>query len=332
MDSFEIYKDEENNIEVEVYFDDESVWLNQNQIASLFGHTKQNVSLHISNIYKERELSRSSTVKQSLTVQKEGKRSIKRKVINYNLDVIISVGYRVRSKRGVQFRQWATKRLKEILVEGYSINLKKLEKQTEKIKDLKNTIQIISRIPKEKQLEPSEAKGLIDVITQYSFALDTLDEYDYQRLTYKRLNTRKAAKITYEECISIISQLKSKFNSSKLFGKEKDSSFKSSINTLFQTFDKKELYPGFEEKCAILLYLIIKNHSFVDGNKRIAASIFIWFLSKNNSLYNTDGSKKISDNELVALCLMIASSDPKEKDIILKVIVKLLSEKGKSII
>ncbi len=280
LDNIQIYRDEDNLIQIEVKFEDDTVWLNQQQMSSLFLTDRTSILKHLQNIYKNKELKKSQTCAKFAQVQKEGRKKVSRKILYYNLDAVISVGYRVNSKRGVQFRQWATKRLKEILVEGYSINLKKLEKQTEKIKDLKNTIQIISRIPKEKQLEPSEAKGLIDVITQYSFALDTLDEYDYQRLTYKRLNTRKAAKITYEECISIISQLKSKFNSSKLFGKEKDSSFKSSINTLFQTFDKKELYPGFEEKCAILLYLIIKNHSFVDGNKRIAASIFIWFLSK----------------------------------------------------
>lgn len=326
MNSVEIYRDQESKIEVEVSFDDDSVWLNQNQIAALFGQTKQNISLHISNIYKERELTRGSTVKESLTVQKEGKRSVKRKVTNYNLDVIISIGYRVKSKQGVHFRQWATARLKELLVAGYTVSIKKLERQNERVQELKNTVEIISRINKERGLQQSEAMGLLDVITQYSFALDTLDEYDYREVSHWKKSQRKVVKITYNECASIIEQLKGKFGTSKLFGMEKDNSFRSSIETLFQTFDKKELYPSIEEKSAMLLYLITKNHSFIDGNKRIAASIFIWFLSKNNYLYRENGRKRISDNELVAICLMIASSDPKEKDIIVRIVMKLLAK------
>lgn len=327
MNKIEIYKDKGKNVEVEVRFEDDSVWLNQNQMSALFNQSKQNISLHIANIYKEKELSGTSTVKESLTVQKEGKRKVKRKVTNYNLDVIISVGYRVRSKRGVQFRQWATKRLKELLIEGYSINQKKLERQNEKIIELKNTIDIISRIHKRNYLEVDEAKGLIEVIAQYTFALDTLDEYDHQKLKIDNLSGRKVIKITYVECMNIVSQLRKKFKSYGLFGIEKDESFKSSIQTIFQSFDKKELYPSIEEKSAMLLYLIIKNHSFIDGNKRIAASIFLWFLSLNNFLNTDSGEKKITDNELVAICLMVASSNPKEKDIIIKVIMKLLSNK-----
>ncbi|MBL8017514.1 MAG: virulence RhuM family protein, partial [Ignavibacteria bacterium] len=256
MNSVEIYRDQESKIEVEVSFDDDSVWLSQNQIAALFGQTKQNISLHISNIYREKELARGSTVKESLTVQKEGKRTVKRNVTNYNLDVIISVGYRVKSKQGVLFRQWATTRLKELLVEGYTLSIKRLERQNQKVQELRNTVDIISRISKDRGLQHSEATGLLDVIRQYTFALDTLDEYDYKAVPSWKRSQRKVVRITYDECISIIDQLKLKFGSSELFGREKDNSFRSSIETLFQTFDKKELYPSIEEKSAMLLYLI----------------------------------------------------------------------------
>ena len=320
MDKIEIYRDTDNNIQIDVKFEKDTVWLNQYQMSNLFGRERSVITKHINNVFRERELNKNSNV-QNLHIANSDK-----PVAFYSLDVIISIGYRVKSFRGTQFRRWATKRLKDLLIEGYTINQKRLEQQSEKIKELKNTIDIISRIPKGKQLEPSEASGLIEVINQYSYALDTLDEYDYQKLTIDKLSNKKVIKITYEEAINIVKKLKDKFSSSELFGVEKDKSFKSSIETIYQTFDKKQLYPSIEEKCAMLLYLVIKNHSFVDGNKRIAASIFIWFLSINNFLFNKNGSKKISDNELVALCLMIASSNPKEKDIIIKVIIKLLSK------
>ncbi|HMT10367.1 MAG TPA: RhuM family protein [Ignavibacteria bacterium] len=326
MNSIEIYRDKESNIEVEVKFDEESVWLNQYQLSDLFSTDRTSVLKHLQNIYKTKELKKNETCAKFAQVQKEGKKLVKRKILFYNLDAIISVGYRVNSKKGVQFRKWATKRLKEFLIQGYTIDQKKLESQRERIEELKRTLEIILRIKESKYLEATEASGLIDIISQYSFALDTLDEYDYQKVTVPKLNNRKIKQITYTQCMSIIKQLKSKFSKSRIFGVEKDSSFKSSIMTIFQTFDKKELYPSIEEKSSMLLYLIIKNHSFIDGNKRIAASIFLWFLAINSSLFNNNGSKRITDNELVALCLMIASSNPKEKELIIKVIIKLLTK------
>lgn len=321
-----IYKTSEGDTQLDVKLEDETVWLSQGQLVELFKTTKQNVSLHINNVFKEGELSKSSTVKKYLTVQKEGKRVVERAIDFYNLDVIISVGYRVKSKRGTQFRIWANKVLKEYLVKGYALNEKRLKEQTEKIKDLENSLEIIKRLTAKIELHQDEFSGIISVITNYAYALNVLDNYDHQKLKISDVNKTELYKINYEEAAKLIAILRGDFGSSDLFGVEKDDSFKSAVGNIYQTFGSKELYPSLDEKAANLLYLTIKNHGFVDGNKRIGASLFLMYLSKNNFLYKSNGEKRIADNALVALCLMIAGSAPREKETIIKVIVNLINK------
>ena len=263
-----------------------------------------------------------------MTVQKEGKRAISREIEHYSLDVIISVGYRVKSKRGTQFRIWANKVLKDYLIKGYALNEKKLKEQTSRIKELEKTLDIFSKVTESYQLKQDEFAGIIKVVKDYTYALDVLDKYDAQTLTISSTNKEISFKVTYESAKKVVQRMKEKFGGSKLFGKEKDKSFKGTIGAIHQTFDKKELYPSIEEKAAHLLYFTIKNHSFIDGNKRIAAAIFLWFLEMNNYLYSKDGTKRIPDNALVALCLLIAESDPKEKEMIARVIVNLINKRN----
>ncbi len=323
-----LFKTPEGDTQIDVKLEEETVWLNQTQMVQLFQTTKQNVSLHLNNIYKERELDRNSTVKKYLTVQKEGKRAVTREIEHYNLDVIISVGYRVKSERGTQFRIWANKVLKDYLIKGYVLNEKKLKEQTSRIKELEKTLDIFSKVTESYQLKQDEFAGIIKVVKDYTYALDVLDKYDNQTLTISGTNKEISFKVTYEAAIKVISKMKEKFGGSKLFGKEKDKSFKGTIGAIYQTFDKKELYPSIEEKAAHLLYFTIKNHSFIDGNKRIAAAIFLWFPEMNNYLYSKDGTKRIPDNALVALCLLIAESDPKEKEMLARVIVNLINKRN----
>ena len=306
---------------MDVYLDAETVWLSQKLMADLFEKDTDTVGLHIKNIYKEKELDEGSTTEYFSVVQKEGKREVTRDVRFYNLDVIISVGYRVKSKRGTQFRIWATKVLKERLLSSYKQN--QLSE-----KELAKVIRLIGDITEGKELAKDEAVGLLNVITDYTYALDLLDDFDYRRLQIKETATEEEFRITYAKAVKVIKELKLKFGSSQLFGKEKDDSFRSSIGNIYQTFNGKELYPSLEEKAAHLLYFLIKNHSFIDGNKRIGASIFLWFLKENKMLYRWDGSKRIADNALVALALLIAESNPKEKEIIVKVIVNLINKKN----
>jgi prophage maintenance system killer protein len=326
MNEIEIYKTSDNKTEIEVRFDGDTVWLNQMQMAALFNQTKQNISLHITNCYKEKELQKTSTVKESLTVQKEGKRTVNRKIEFYNLDVIISVGYRVKSKQGTQFRQWATQRLKDYLVKGYSINQKRLEEAESRFKDLKQAISLMDDIAKTKNISGSEAQGLLKVLNDYTVALDILDKYDHQTLKIKQSKSKETFHINYKEAKKAIEGLKNKFGGSALFGNEKDKSFRGSLDGIYQTFDGKDLYPSVEEKASHLLYFVVKNHSFSDGNKRIAAFLFVWFLERNNILYY-EGRKVIDDNALVALTLMIAASKPDDKDMMVKVIVNLINNK-----
>lgn len=316
------------NFRIDVKLEDETVWLNQAQMAALFNQTKQTVSMHINNCFKEGELSKKATVRKYLTVQKEGNRNVKRQLEYYNLDVIISVGYRVKSRQGTQFRIWANKILKEYLIKGYALNEKRLKEQAERVRELEKSLKIFQRVSENLQLGQDEFKGILNVIADYTYALDILDQYDHQNLKILKSNRKGSYKIKYEDAIDLINNLKAKFGGSSLFGKEKDKSFRSTLATIYQTFDGKELYPSLEEKAANLLYLAIKNHSFVDGNKRIAASLFLMFLTKNKFLYSSTGVKRIADNALVALCLMIAESNPKEKDIIIKVIVNLINKKN----
>ena len=269
------------------------------------------------------ELTEIPTVANFATVQKEGNRQVERNVEFYNLEMIISIGYRVKSKRGVQFRIWANKILKDYLVKGYAVNEKmKLQQYT----DLKQTVKLLSHVLESKELSADEATGLLQVISDYTYALDTLDRYDYQQLTVERTTEEEPFRATYETAMEAIRYLQDKFGDSGLFGNEKDESFKSSINTIYQTFDGQELYPSVEEKAAMLLYLVTKNHSFSDGNKRIAAFLFLWFLEKNGILYKPGGTKLIENNTLVALTLMIAESRTEEKDTIVKVVVNLINQ------
>lgn len=320
----EIYRSKKGDTQIEVRFEEDTVWLSQDQMASLFRQTKQNISLHINNVFKEKELSRKATVKESLTVQKEGKRQVSRKIQHYNLDVIISVGYRVKSIRGTQFRQWATTRLKDYLVKGYAVNEQRLKASQQQLTDLKKSMRLLETVVKRKQLTSHEAVGLLKVVTAYSHALDLLDKYDHQQLKIPSGKKEIVKKLTYGEAIKQIRIWRKQQNAGKLFGNEKDASFQSSLQAIYQTFDGKDLYPSLQEKAANLLYFVVKNHSFTDGNKRIAAGLFLYFLDKNKQLYASDGSKTIADNTLVAVTIMIAESNPNDKDMMIKLIVNLM--------
>ena len=319
-----IYQTEDGQTQIDVRLDNDTVWLTQAQMVELFQTTKQNVSLHVGNVFKEGELEQESTVKEFLTVQKEGLREVARKVKYYNLDVIISVGYRVKSKRGTAFRIWARNVLKDFLVKGYAVNERMRKEQ---IGELRQLVGMLGRtIQNQPLLSNDETNALFDVVTDYTYALDTLDDYDYQRITVKDTTQEERFHATYENAMETIHALRSKFGGSSLFGNEKDDSFKSSIGQIYQTFAGEELYPSVEEKAAMLLYLVTKNHSFSDGNKRIAATLFLWFLNNNGILYRADGSKRLSDNTLVALTLMIAESRTEEKDVMVKVVVNLINQ------
>lgn len=328
QDKIVMYESEDGQTLIDVRVDRDTVWLAQSQLMELFGQTKQNISLHINNIFKEGELEKQATVKDYLTVQKEGGRQVHRKIAHYNLDVIISVGYRVKSKRGTQFRIWAGKVLKDYLLQGYALNQKKLEEKEQHLNELQKAVEVISRVAKRKALSSSEASGILELLHQYSHALQVLDEYDHQQLKIENITERPVEALTYEESVQQINTWRKYQQVSKLFGNEKDESFKSSLQTIYQTFDGHDLYPSLEEKAANLLYLVVKNHSFSDGNKRIAAGLFVYFLKKNKALLTKDGHKRIADNALVALTLMVAESRPEDKDIMVKVIVNLINKKN----
>lgn len=322
-----IYQVEGGQTEIEVKLRDETVWLSQKQMAELFDKDVDTIGLHLKNIYKSGELQEAATTEDSSVVQIEGERKVKRKIRIYNLDAIISVGYRVNSKRGTQFRIWANKVLKEYLVKGFSINEKRLKSQTDKLLELQRTVKIIGSVLDQKILTGDEGEALLKLISDYAYALDLLDQYDYQRLEIPESKSKEAFRLTYNEAKDLIKKVKSIYETTELFGKEKDKSFESSISTIYQTHEGQPLYPGLEEKAANLLYFITKNHSFIDGNKRIAAFIFLYFLDRNGILFNSKGNKIIDDNALVALTILIAVSDPEEKDTLIKVIVNLLSKK-----
>lgn len=318
-----IYQTKDGKTSIDVKLENETVWLNQAQMAELFETDRTSIVKHVNNIYKSEELEKDSTCAKIAQVQMEGNRTIKRHIIYYNLDMIISVGYRVNSMRGTQFRIWANKILKDYLIKGYAINQQVKAAQLE---DLKSTVRLLSNVIEHKQLTLDEANGLLRVITDYTYGLDTLDKYDYQQLEVDSTTPTEEFRATYEEAMEAIHLLQEKFGSSDLFGNEKDQSFKSSINTIYQTFGGEELYPSIEEKAAMLFYLVVKNHSFSDGNKRIAAFLFLWFLEKNGILYKSDGSKLIGNNTLVALTLMIAESRTEEKDVMVKVVINLINK------
>ena len=269
------------------------------QLEELFETNRTTINKHILNIYKSGELNEDSTCAKIAQVQKEGIRTVKRKIKYYNLDIIIAVGYRVNSKRGTDFRIWANQIIKDYLIKGYAINQQKLEKQSEQLNELKETIKILGNALEYKELTNDESKGLLRIISDYSYALEILDQYDYQTLRIENTSGKEIYRLTYEETIKQIEWVKRTYGNSGLFGHEKDDSFKSSIATIYQTFAGVDLYPSIEEKAANLLYFIVKNHSFLDGNKRITAFVFLYFLEKNGLLFTENGNKRIADNALV---------------------------------
>ncbi|MCD8386949.1 MAG: virulence protein RhuM/Fic/DOC family protein [Bacteroidales bacterium] len=324
--SIVIYQTSDGETSIDVKFQDETVWLSQAQMAELFQKDRTVIGRHIANIFKEGELEESLVCVKFAHAKDYGRRegfTQKTETTLYNLDVIISVGYRVKSKRGTQFRIWANKVLKQYLLQGYVIN----ERMTaQKYDELSQLVKVLGRTIQNQEKLTEDSRSLLDVVVDYTYALDTLDRYDYQNLTIEQTTGQEVFHATYENAMEVIRELHHKFGGSDLFGNEKDDSFKSSIGQIYQTFGGIDLYPSVEEKAAMLLYLVTKNHSFSDGNKRIAATLFLWFLNGNGILYNEDGSKRIADNTLVALTLMIAESRTEEKDTMVKVIVNLINK------
>ena len=325
-DQIEIYRSPDGNIELNVKLENDTVWLTQSQMAELFGVDRTSVVRHIKNIYATQELEEVSTCAKNAQVRIEGKRLIARDIPYYNLDMVISVGYRVNSKNATSFRRWATAILKQYIIKGYAVNQKRLDHYD----DLKSVVSLMSRaITLQQKVTTGEYEGLFSVISDYVYALDTLDRYDYQSLGISQTTRKEPFHATYENAMEAINALKQKFGGSRWFANEKDDSFKSSIGQIYQTFGGEDLYPSVEEKAAMLLYLVVKNHSFSDGNKRIAAMLFLWFMERNGILYGEDGHKRIADNTLVALTLMIAESRTEEKDVMVKVVVNLINKENR---
>lgn len=321
--SIVIFQAEDGSPSIDVRLENETVWLSQQQMAELFQVDRTVIGRHIKNIIATNELNEQSTCAFFAHVRKEGVRIVRRKIPSYNLDMIISVGYRVNSKRGTQFRIWANKLIKEYIVNGYVISNNLVATKYEELSQL---VRLLGRTIKGQiDLNASNSEELVNIVSDYTYALDTLDRYDYQSLCIEKTTQNELFHATYENAIDAITTLKEKFGGSELFAREKDGSFKSSIGQIYQTWEGKDLYPSVEEKAAMLLYLVIKNHSFSDGNKRIAATLFIWFLQNNGILYNDDGTKRISDGALVSITLMIAESKMEEREMMVKVIVNLIN-------
>jgi len=316
-----IYQSEDGKTQLDVKLEGETVWLNRQQLAELFGRDVKTIGKHINNALKEELDGASSVVAKFATTAADGKNY---QVEYYNLEMVTSVGYRVHSQRGVRFRQWANSVLKQYLIKGYAVN-ERIRKQ--QISELRQLVQVLGRTLQQQPVPTTdESNALFKVVVDYTYALDTLDDYDYQRLSISKTTSKETFHATYENAMKEINVLKEKFGYSPLFGNEKDDSFKSSIGQIYQTFDGVDLYPSVEEKAAMLLYLVTKNHSFSDGNKRIAATLFLWFMNNNGILYREDGTKRIADSTLVALTLMIAESRTQEKDVMVKVVVNLINK------
>lgn len=317
-DKIVIYQTADGQTSIDVKLENDTVWLSANQIAILFARDEKTIRKHINNVFSEGELEKENNT-HFLRVD-----GVKQPVAFYSLDVIISVGYRVKSQRGTQFRIWANKVLKEYLIKGYTVNKALTEQHYTELKQL---VTVLGRTVKAQEaLTSDDALNLVEVVADYAYALDTLDKYDYQQLAVEQTTNEAKFRATYEGAMQAIEELKEKFGGSQWFANEKDDSFKSSIGQIYQTFGGQDLYPSVEEKAAMLLYLVTKNHSFSDGNKRIAATLFLWFMAGNGILYNPDGTKRIADNTLVALTLMIAESRTEEKDVMVKVVVNLINK------
>lgn len=325
-----IYRSDDGLVSMEALVDPsgETLWATQRAIATLFGVTVPNISYHFRNIFASEELTPDTVIKEILIPAQSGARGLSEtKIRYYNLDAIISVGYRINSIQATKFRQWATDILKQYMLKGYAINRNAVSEQ--KYEDLKRAIGLLQNVfSKELLLTSDQAADLFDVVRDYTYALDTLDAYDYQSLTITETTAPEKFHATYENAMEVINSLRGKFGQSDIFGVEKDQSFHSSIGQIYQTWDGKDLYPSIEEKAAMLLYLVVKNHSFVDGNKRVAATLFLWFLQNNGILYRPDGTKRIADGTLVALTLMIAESHTDEMDIMVKIVVNLINKKN----
>ena len=304
-----IFETEDRSIVLPVAVGSETVWLNRNQMAELFDRDVKTIGKHINNALNEELNNDEATVAKFATVQVEGEREVERNIEYYNLDVIISVGYRVKSKRGVEFRRWANSVLKQYILKGYAVN-------DHRIKQLGEVIRIMKRTENE-----LDSKQVLSVIEKYSTALDLLDSYDHQNMTRPKGNEATYV-LRYEECMQVIQSMRFG-DESDLFGKEKDDSFKGSIGNIYQSFGGVDVYKSLEEKAANLLYFVTKNHSFFDGNKRIAATMFLYFLDRNQALF-IDGKKKIEDSTLVALTIMIAESRPEEKEMMISVIMNCM--------
>ena len=325
-----IYQTEDGQTQVDVRMENDTVWLTQAQMADLFGKDRTVITRHINNVFKEGELNQKEVCAKIAHTTRHGAMDGKtqvQEVFFYNLDVIISVGYRVKSQRGVKFRQWANKILKQYLVKGYAVNDRLRRDQ---LGELRQLVQVVGRTLQSQDItSTADGQALFDVVVDYTYALDILDNYDYERLSIERTTSpNEPFRVTYENAMAEIRRLHDKFGGSQWFGNEKDDSFKSSIGQIYQTFGGEELYPSVEEKAAMLLYLVTKNHSFSDGNKRIAATLFLWFLNNNGILYRSDGTKRLADNTLVALTLMIAESRTEEKDVMVKVVVNLINQRN----
>ena len=324
------YQTENGRSALDVRLEKETLWLSLNQISELFDRDKSVISRHLKNIFSEGELDSQPTVAFFATVQKEGKREVIRQVEHFNLDVIISVGYRINSKRGTQFRIWATQTLKEHLVKGYTINEKRLQEQQEKFEELNKAVQFLKTTIGKKQLSPNETQGLLEIISSYTRSFILLNQFDNNTLQVKGSDKQLTHEINYQEAYGAIEELKkqliAKKEASDLFGRQRDEGFKSILQSIVQTFGGEYVYPGIEDQAAHLLYFVIKNHSFADGNKRIGAFLFVWFLHLNKHLLRKQNELKINDNALVALALLVAQSDPSDKDIMIKLVINLINE------
>ncbi len=326
--SIVIYEASKGDVRIDVRLENETVWLTQKQMAELFDKSVPTINEHIKNIYKEGELKENATIRKFRIVQKEGKRTIERDMDFYSLDVIISVGYRVKSLRGTQFRIWATKTLNQHLIKGYSINEKRLLETQEKFKELQAAI-LFLQDKSQKEMLTGQSQEILNLLSSYAKTLTLLNEYDSGKISETKGGKSKFV-LEYKETLEIIEKIKSKLAAKKeagdLFGQERNDMLGAVIKNLYQTFGGKELYPSIENKASHLLYLIIKDHSFSDGNKRIGSFLFVYFLDKNNYLYKKSGEKKINDNALTALALLVAESKPDEKDVMIKIIMNLIGD------
>lgn len=320
-----LYQSPDGQAQLQVQLQDETVWLTQAQMAELFAVSRPNVTMHIRNVFKEGELEEIPVSKDFLLTAADGKTY---RTKHYNLDVIISVGYRVKSLRGTQFRQWATQVLRQYLVQGYALNEHRLRESARQLADLKRLVQLQAEVATNQELTSDQSGALLRVLGDYARALDVLDQYDHQRLRVHATATNELFELTYEAGLQAVDGLRTQFGGSTLFGREKDASFQSSVRSIYQSFNGEDLYPSVEEKAANLLYFVVKNHSFSDGNKRIAAFLFVWFLDQNHCLYKPDGSRRLADNALVALTLLIAESKPEDKDTMVTLVVNLINQEN----